>query len=140
MAAAGTTGLSTVSPWWLPATVVPAWMGGSRPGSARAAAGVPAVAVAAKMVAVYAVPSWITLGNRFVLALVGAAVLPWFAGRFRRQYRALVRVGRERAAQLERGPSATRVVRPSRPPTIVMPGRRRGILKEDRTGVPPVLP
>lgn len=101
-AAAGTAGLSVVSLWWVPVTVVLSWAAGCLPRSVRTAAGVLTAAIATGAVAVWAVPSWITLGDRFVLVLVGAAVLPWFAGRFRHQYRALVRNGWERAEQLER--------------------------------------
>ncbi|MFI0772156.1 sensor histidine kinase [Streptomyces sp. NPDC021218] len=52
--------------------------------------------------AVAAVPSWITWADRFVAVVAGAVVLPWFVGRFCRQYRELVRAGWERAARLER--------------------------------------
>ncbi|MBT2412350.1 hypothetical protein J7I94_17515 [Streptomyces sp. ISL-12] len=100
--AAATVPLSGASPWWAVATAVLSGVGGARAGTARAAAGVLAGAVAAAVAAVGAVPSWIAHGDRFVAVLAGAGVLPWCAGRFRRQYRALVRAGWERAEHLER--------------------------------------
>ncbi|MEU4653373.1 histidine kinase [Streptomyces sp. NPDC023723] len=102
VAAAGTVVLSAASPWWAVATAVLAGLGGARPGSGRAAAGVLAGVLGVAVGAVGLVPSWIGYGDRFVAVLVGAGVLPWCAGRFRRQYRALVRAGWERAEHLER--------------------------------------
>lgn len=100
VAAAGATGLSMGSLWWVVATGSLACAAGRRPGPARAAAIVLAVVVGAGVVAVGVVPAWITFGDRFVTVLVGAAVLPWFGGRFWRQYRALERAGWERAEHL----------------------------------------
>ncbi|MFD8380709.1 sensor histidine kinase [Streptomyces sp. NPDC059679] len=97
VAAAGTAGVSVLSPGWIPATVLLSCAAGRWPGRARVAALVLLAVVAAGVV-----PSWLVLGDRFVVVLVGAAVLPWFAGRFWRQYRALVRAGWERAEHLER--------------------------------------
>ncbi|MGW1779376.1 sensor histidine kinase [Streptomyces sp. NPDC002143] len=88
--------------WWIAATVLLSYSAGRGPGSGRTAAVVLSGVAPAALVAVAVVPVWITLGDRFVAVLVGAAVLPWFGGRFRRQYRALVRAGWERAEQLER--------------------------------------
>ncbi|UIX32313.1 sensor histidine kinase [Streptomyces sp. GQFP] len=100
--AACTVTLSLASLWWTAATVLLACAAGRQPGLARTAAVVLSAVVAVGVVAVAVVPSWITLGDRFVSVLVGTAVLPWFAGRFWRQYRALVRAGWERAEHLER--------------------------------------
>ncbi|GAA3787873.1 hypothetical protein ACFS5L_20360 [Streptomyces phyllanthi] len=58
--------------------------------------------VATGVVAVSVVPAWLPLRSRFVAVVVCAATLPWFAGRFRRQYQELLRAGRERAEQLRR--------------------------------------
>ncbi|WP_371640282.1 sensor histidine kinase [Streptomyces virginiae] len=58
--------------------------------------------LAAAVVAVLLVPTWLGWASQFVGLLLVAAMLPWFAGRFLRQYRELVRAGWERAARLER--------------------------------------
>ncbi len=52
--------------------------------------------------AVVVVPSLLTLATQFVAVVVLAVLVPWFVGRFSRQYRELVRVGWERAEQMER--------------------------------------
>ncbi|MBO3677816.1 sensor histidine kinase [Streptomyces sp. NEAU-YJ-81] len=95
-------GLSVVSLWWVVPTALCAFMAGWRPGRTWAT-GVGLIGVVAgAVVAVAAVPSWITWADRLVAVVAGAVVLPWFVGRFCRQYRELVRAGWERAARLER--------------------------------------
>ncbi|MEE1736067.1 histidine kinase [Streptomyces sp. BE147] len=91
-----------VSLWWVVPAAVAAFLAGQRTGRARPTALALVAVVAAGVVAVALVPSWLPLGSRFVAVVVLAAMLPWFAGRFRHQYRQLVRAGWERAAQLER--------------------------------------
>ncbi|MEU8384061.1 histidine kinase [Streptosporangium sp. NPDC048865] len=83
-------------------TAVAAFVVGSRYGQARSTALVLVAGLAIAVVAVSVVPSWIEPGSRFVAVVVGAAMLPWFAGRFWRQYQELVRAGWERAEHLER--------------------------------------
>ncbi|WP_345461084.1 sensor histidine kinase [Actinoallomurus oryzae] len=100
--AAGAAGLSVLDLWWVPPAMLLSFLAGWLPDRAREAVVVSSATVVAGGAAVYAVPSWPALGERFVLVLAGAAMLPWFAGRFWRQYRALVRAGWERAAHLER--------------------------------------
>ncbi|MES9555651.1 MULTISPECIES: histidine kinase [unclassified Streptomyces] len=58
--------------------------------------------LAGGVVAVALVPSWLLMAGRFVAVVAVAAMLPWFAGRFWRQYQELVRAGWERAGRLER--------------------------------------
>jgi signal transduction histidine kinase len=99
---AGAAGLSVLDLWWVPLTMLLSSLAGWLPGRAREAALALLVAVAAGSATVCVVPSWITLGERFVAVLVGGAMLPWFAGRFWRQYRDLVQAGWERAEHLER--------------------------------------
>ncbi|WP_413104370.1 sensor histidine kinase [Streptomyces sp. Inha503] len=95
-------GLSVVSLWWVVPTALCAFAAGWRTGRTWfTAVGLIGV-VAGAVVAVAAVPSWITWADRFVAVVAGAGVLPWFVGRFCRQYRELVRAGWERAARLER--------------------------------------
>ncbi|MFF5705319.1 sensor histidine kinase [Streptomyces sp. NPDC012794] len=94
------TGVSTL--WWgLPAAVC-AFLGGRRPGRNRSTVAALAGVLAAAVVAVLLVPAWLGWASRFVGLLLVAAMLPWFAGRFLRQYRELVQAGWERAARLER--------------------------------------
>ncbi|MEU1944848.1 histidine kinase [Streptomyces sp. NPDC020125] len=95
-------GLSVVSLWWVVPTALCAFMAGWRPGRTWATAVGLIGVVAGAVVAVAAVPSWITWADRFVAVVAGAVVLPWFVGRFCRQYRELVGAGWERAARLER--------------------------------------
>ncbi|WP_149179889.1 histidine kinase [Streptomyces sp. TRM49041] len=95
-------GLSVWSPWWAIPCAGCAFLAGRRPGWGRATVVALAVLLAGGVVAVVVVPGWITLGSRFVAVVAGAEVLPWFAGRFWRQYRELVRAGWERAELLER--------------------------------------
>ena len=101
-ATAATAALSTASPWWAVPTVITAFLAGRQPGRTRPAALVLVAVLAAGVVAVALVPSWLPLGNRFVGVVVLAVMPPWFAGRFRRQYQELARAGWERAGHLER--------------------------------------
>ncbi|TMU89661.1 histidine kinase [Streptomyces sp. DASNCL29] len=95
-------GLSVASLWWVVPTALCAFTAGWRPGRTwSTAVGLTGV-VAGAVVGVAVVPSWITWADRFVAVVAGAVVLPWFVGRFCRQYRELVRAGWERAARLER--------------------------------------
>ncbi|SED02497.1 sensor histidine kinase [Streptomyces melanosporofaciens] len=95
-------GLSVISLWWVVPTALCAFVAGWRPGRTWSTAVGLIGVVAGAVVAVAAVPSWITWADRFVAVVAGAVVLPWFVGRFCRQYRELVRAGWERAARLER--------------------------------------
>ncbi|MFJ9079518.1 sensor histidine kinase [Streptomyces sp. NPDC102278] len=99
VAAVGT-GVSTL--WWgIPAAVC-AFLAGRQPGRNRSTGAALVGVLAAAVVAVLLVPAWLGWASRFVGLLLVAAMLPWFAGRFLRQYRALVRAGWERAARLEK--------------------------------------
>lgn len=100
VAAAGAAA-GTDSGWWLIPEAGCAFLAGGRPGRARNTALALATVVAAAIVAVALVPAWLVWASRFT-GLVAAAMVPWCAGRFLRQYRELVRAGWERAAQLER--------------------------------------
>ncbi|MFF1921880.1 sensor histidine kinase [Streptomyces sp. NPDC058221] len=94
--------LSTVSVWWaLPASVA-AFLAGREPGRTGPTALVLVSVVAGGVVAVALVPSWLLMAGRFVAVVVAAGMLPWFVGRFWRQYQELVRAGWERAGRLER--------------------------------------
>ncbi|WP_374778043.1 histidine kinase [Streptomyces sp. NBC_01310] len=100
--AVGAAGTSVASLWWgIPAAVC-AFLAGRRPGRSRSTVVALAAVLAAAVVAVVLVPAWLAWASRFVGLLLVAAMLPWFAGRFLRQYRELVRAGWERAARLER--------------------------------------
>ncbi|MFD3698239.1 sensor histidine kinase [Streptomyces sp. NPDC058646] len=94
------TGVATL--WWGVPTAVCAFLAGWRPGRSRSAAVALAAVLVAAVAAVLLVPAWLGWASRFVGLLLVAAMLPWFAGRFLRQYRALVRAGWERAGRLER--------------------------------------
>ncbi len=100
--AAVSAGLSLVLPWCALPTAVCAFLAGRRRGRTRAVVMALIAALAAGVLAVSVVPEWMTWGSRFVAVLAGAVMLPWFVGRFRRQYRDLVRAGWERAERLER--------------------------------------
>ncbi|MCX4808336.1 histidine kinase [Streptomyces sp. NBC_01214] len=102
IAAVAAVGASVADPWWGIPAVVSAYLAGRGPGPGRSAAVALAVVLVAAVPAAILVPGWLPWATRFVLTLLAAAVLPWFAGRFRRQYRELVRAGWERAARLER--------------------------------------
>lgn len=95
-------GLSMVSPWWALPTAVAAFLAGRRPGPTGPVVLTLVAVVSAGVVAVSVVPAWLPLGSRFVAVVVCAAMLPWFAGRFWRQYQELVRAGWEHAEQLRR--------------------------------------
>ncbi|MFE9723607.1 sensor histidine kinase [Streptomyces sp. NPDC005794] len=95
-------GLSLVSPWWAVPTVVAAFLAGRGPGRTGAAVCSLAAVLAAGVVAASLVPSLLALGTRFVGVMVLGVLLPWFAGRFWRQYQELVRAGWEKAERLER--------------------------------------
>ncbi|MFG2230689.1 sensor histidine kinase [Streptomyces sp. NPDC048723] len=95
-------GASVADPWWGIPAAVSAYVAGRGPGPGRSAAVALAVVIVAAVPVLTLVPEWLAWATRFVLTLLAAAVLPWFAGRFLRQYRELVRAGWERAARLER--------------------------------------
>ncbi|WP_405618283.1 sensor histidine kinase [Streptomyces sp. NBC_01508] len=101
-AAAVSAGLSAVSLWWTVPTVLAAFLAGRRPGRTGPTALVLVAVLAAGVVAVTTVPAWLPLGSRFVGVIAFGAMLPWFAGRFRRQWQDLTQAGWERAEQLER--------------------------------------
>ncbi|MFJ6052644.1 sensor histidine kinase [Streptomyces sp. NPDC092307] len=95
-------GASVTDLWWgIPAALC-AYLAGRGPGPGRSAAVALAGLLVAAVPTVVLVPEWHAWATRFVLTLLCAAMLPWFAGRFVRQYRELVRAGWERAARLER--------------------------------------
>ncbi|MFF0226432.1 sensor histidine kinase [Streptomyces sp. NPDC004629] len=95
-------GLSTVSLWWAVPAAIAAFLAGRRPG--RMAPTVLALVglLAAGVVALSVVPAWLLLASRFVAVVVVAMMLPWFTGRFWCHYQQLVRIGWERAEQLQR--------------------------------------
>ncbi|WP_406083683.1 sensor histidine kinase [Streptomyces virginiae] len=95
-------GASVTDLWWgIPAALC-AYVAGRGPGPGRNAAVALAVLLVAAVSTLLLVPEWLGWATRFVLTLLCTAMLPWFAGRFLRQYRELVRAGWERAARLER--------------------------------------
>ncbi|MFJ3937105.1 sensor histidine kinase [Streptomyces parvus] len=94
--------LSLVGWWWGLPTAVAAFAAGRGPGSGRTVVLFLAGALAAGAVAVAFVPSLLALATQFVAVIVLAVLVPWFVGRFSRQYRELVRAGWERAEQMER--------------------------------------
>ncbi|MFJ4837521.1 sensor histidine kinase [Streptomyces sp. NPDC088746] len=95
-------GLSLVSPWWAAPTVVAAFLAGRGPGRTGAVLCSLAAVLAAGVVTASLVPPLLALGTRFVGVMVLGVLLPWFAGRFWRQYQELARAGWERAERLER--------------------------------------
>ncbi|MFF5445740.1 sensor histidine kinase [Streptomyces sp. NPDC012888] len=99
---AAAAGLSATSLWWAPPALAAGFLAGSRPGRARGIAFALVTVAAAAVVATVLVPAWMSGASRFVAVLVGFALVPWFAGRFHRQYRELVRAGWERAERMER--------------------------------------
>ncbi|MEU2072421.1 sensor histidine kinase [Streptomyces anulatus] len=101
-AAAAFGALSLVGWWWGLPTAIAAFVAGRGPGRGSTLVLVLAGALVAGAVAVAVVPSLLTLGTQFVAVIVLAVLVPWFVGRFSRQYRELVRAGWERAEQLER--------------------------------------
>ncbi|WP_424568209.1 sensor histidine kinase [Streptomyces sp. CH-036] len=94
--------LSLVGWWWGLPTAVAAFAAGRGPGRGRTVVLFLAGALVAGAVAVVFVPSLLTLATQFVAVIVLAVLVPWFVGRFSRQYRELVRAGWERAEQMER--------------------------------------
>ncbi|MFD4590961.1 sensor histidine kinase [Streptomyces rubiginosohelvolus] len=94
--------LSLVGWWWGLPTAIAAFAAGRGPGRGRTVVLFLAGALAAGAVAVVFVPSLLTLATQFVAVIVLAVLVPWFVGRFSRQYRELVRAGWERAEQMER--------------------------------------
>ncbi|MFF3034005.1 sensor histidine kinase [Streptomyces rubiginosohelvolus] len=94
--------LSLVGWWWGLPTAVAAFAAGRGPGRGRTVVLFLAGALTAGAVAVVFVPSLLTLATQFVAVIVLAVLVPWFVGRFSRQYRELVRAGWERAEQMER--------------------------------------
>ncbi|MFJ2848354.1 sensor histidine kinase [Streptomyces rubiginosohelvolus] len=94
--------LSLVGWWWGLPTAIAAFAAGRGPGRGRTVVLFLAGALAAGAVAVAFVPSLLTLATQFVAVIVLAVLVPWFVGRFSRQYRELVRAGWERAEQMER--------------------------------------
>lgn len=95
-------GLGTTSLWWTLPAMAAALSAGRLSGRTRPLVVALTVLVTAASIAVVAVPGLLVLGSRFVVVVVGAALLPWFAGRVWRQYQELTRLGWDRAAQLER--------------------------------------
>ncbi|UZI31175.1 sensor histidine kinase [Streptomyces sp. VB1] len=101
-AAAAFGALSLVGWWWGLPTAIAAFVAGRGPGRGRTVVVVLAGMLVAGAVAVVVAPSLLALGTQFVAVVVLAVLVPWFVGRFSRQYRELVRAGWERAEQLER--------------------------------------
>ncbi|MFI9202259.1 sensor histidine kinase [Streptomyces sp. NPDC053048] len=97
-----TTGLGVADPWWGLAAAAAAFFAGNRSGRTLPMMGALSVLVVAGATALVTVPALLPLGGLFVVMVVGAALLPWFAGRVLRQYLELVRLGWSRAEQLER--------------------------------------
>ncbi|MFJ8569066.1 hypothetical protein [Streptomyces sp. NPDC093514] len=114
-------GASAAGPWWGAPAAACAFLAGRGPGSGRSAALALALVPVAAVPAVLLAPAWLGWAGRFVLMLFAAAMLPWFAGRFLRQYRELVRAGWERAARLEREQRLS----PNRPACANGPGSPR---------------
>ncbi|MCA6095206.1 histidine kinase [Streptomyces sp. SCA3-4] len=79
-----------------------AFLAGHRSGRTWPMAAALSVLVVAGAAAVVNVPTLLGLGTRFVAMVIGAALLPWLAGRVWRQYQELVRAGWSRAEHLER--------------------------------------
>ncbi|MFJ7330125.1 sensor histidine kinase [Streptomyces cyaneofuscatus] len=94
--------LSLVGWWWGLPTAIAAFVAGRGPGRGRTLVLLLAGALVAGAVAVALVPSLLGLGTRFVAVVVLAVLVPWFVGRFSRQYRELARAGWEMAEQMER--------------------------------------
>lgn len=88
--------------WWGLPTAFAAFAAGRGPGRGRTVVLLLGGALLAGAVAVAVVPSLLALATQFVAVVVLAVLVPWFVGRFSRQYRELVRAGWERAEQLER--------------------------------------
>lgn len=95
-------GLGVTSLWWALPAIGVSFLAGLRMERVRPAAVVFGVLVAAGVLVVGSVPSWIVLGLRFVALAVSTGMGPWLLGRFWRQSQELVRAGWERAERLER--------------------------------------
>ncbi|WP_189108330.1 sensor histidine kinase [Streptomyces camponoticapitis] len=95
-------GLAALNLWWTVPTVIAAFLAGRRPGRTGPTALVLLAVLAAGVVPVTTVPGWQELGSRLVGVVAFGAMLPWFAGRFWRQWQDLTQAGWERAEQLER--------------------------------------
>nr|WP_238431512.1 histidine kinase [Streptomyces cavernae] len=91
-----------VAPWWILPTAAAAFLAGRRPGRTGPMVLALVALLAGGVVTLFVVPASLPLGSRFVTVVVAALMLPWFGGRFWRQYQDLVRVGWERAEQLRR--------------------------------------
>ncbi|MFI7240136.1 sensor histidine kinase [Streptomyces cyaneofuscatus] len=100
VAAFGT--LTLVGWWWGLPTAIAAFVAGRGPWRGRTLVLLLAGALVAGAVAVAVVPSLLGLGTQFVAVVVLAVLVPWFVGRFSRQYRELARAGWEMAEQMER--------------------------------------
>ncbi|MFE6716449.1 sensor histidine kinase [Streptomyces albidoflavus] len=87
---------------WMAVTAFCALVAGAAPGRARTSLLVWSGGVVLALLAVTVRPAWGAYGSQFVAAMALAGTVPWFAGRFVRQYRELVRAGWERARRLER--------------------------------------
>ncbi|MFD7643701.1 sensor histidine kinase [Kitasatospora sp. NPDC059795] len=95
-------GLGVTSLWWVLPAVGLSFLAGLRTERVRPAVVVFGLLVAAGVLVIGSVPSWIVLGLRFVALAVCAGMGPWLLGRFWRQSQELVRAGWERAERLER--------------------------------------
>ncbi|MEV7183233.1 histidine kinase [Kitasatospora sp. NPDC093102] len=95
-------GFGVTSLWWALPAIGFSFLAGLRMERVRPAAVVFAVLVAAGVLVIGSVPSWIVLGLRFVALAVSTGMGPWLLGRFWRQSQELVRAGWERAERLER--------------------------------------
>ena len=102
VAAALMAGLSVVNLWWAVPAAVTAFLAGRRPGRTRSTVLALVALLSAGVLVLSVVPAWLPWGSRFVAVVVLATMLPWFAGRFWRQYQELARAGWDRAAQLQR--------------------------------------
>ncbi|GAA3913120.1 histidine kinase [Amorphoplanes auranticolor] len=102
MAAALLAALSVANLWWAVPAAVAAFLAGRRPGRTRTTVLALVALLSAGVLLLSLVPAWLPWGSRFVAVVVLATMLPWFAGRFWRQYQELARAGWERAAQLQR--------------------------------------
>ncbi|MFJ7909942.1 sensor histidine kinase [Kitasatospora sp. NPDC096204] len=95
-------GLGVTSLWWALPAIGLSFLAGLRMERVRPAAVVFAVLVAAGVLVVGSVPSWIARGLLFIALAVSTGMGPWLLGRFWRQSQELVRAGWERAERLER--------------------------------------
>ncbi|MEU3351812.1 hypothetical protein [Streptomyces sp. NPDC037389] len=70
------TGLGATSLWWALPAMAAALSAGRLPGRTRPLVVAPTVLVTAASIAAVAVPGLLVLGSRFVVVVVGAALLP----------------------------------------------------------------